>query len=163
MGALVLCVGSASQLHFYWCMLCGVSRSLFCATALFHENVHGYWTRREFMMYHLFVLQECGNSAGRYAVTHKNISCRNVFVDGCAEAEGFEPPVGFPTTVFKTVAFDHSATPPDVHTIAYFIAFDTPTHFMYTVYHTASSPRGGVFVYVIFIKLLQIKMYNRYV
>ena len=29
-----------------------------------------------------------------------------------AEAVGFEPTVGCPTTVFKTVAFDHSATPP---------------------------------------------------
>ena len=26
-----------------------------------------------------------------------------------AEREGFEPPVGCPTTVFKTAAFDHSA------------------------------------------------------
>lgn len=26
-----------------------------------------------------------------------------------AEREGFEPPVGYPTTVFKTAAFDHSA------------------------------------------------------
>ena len=29
-----------------------------------------------------------------------------------AEEEGFEPPVGLPTTVFKTAAFNHSATPP---------------------------------------------------
>jgi hypothetical protein len=29
-----------------------------------------------------------------------------------AEEEGFEPPVSYPTTVFKTAAFDHSATPP---------------------------------------------------
>jgi hypothetical protein len=29
-----------------------------------------------------------------------------------AEEEGFEPPVGCPTTVFKTAAFDLSATPP---------------------------------------------------
>ena len=28
-----------------------------------------------------------------------------------AEAEGFEPPVLRSTTVFKTAAFDHSATP----------------------------------------------------
>ena len=31
-----------------------------------------------------------------------------------AEEEGFEPPVGLPTAVFKTAAFDHSATPPQV-------------------------------------------------
>ena len=32
---------------------------------------------------------------------------------GCgAEGEGFEPPVALATTVFKTVAFDHSANPP---------------------------------------------------
>jgi hypothetical protein len=30
-----------------------------------------------------------------------------------AEGEGFEPPVGFPTTVFKTVALDRSAIPPE--------------------------------------------------
>ena len=30
-----------------------------------------------------------------------------------AEAEGFEPPVPFGTTVFKTAAIDHSATPPE--------------------------------------------------
>ncbi len=29
-----------------------------------------------------------------------------------AEGEGFEPPVPFGTTVFKTAAFDHSANPP---------------------------------------------------
>ena len=29
-----------------------------------------------------------------------------------AEAEGFEPPVRRRTTVFKTAAIDHSATPP---------------------------------------------------
>ena len=29
-----------------------------------------------------------------------------------AEAEGFEPPVRCRTTVFKTAAIDHSATPP---------------------------------------------------
>lgn len=32
--------------------------------------------------------------------------------EGLAEAEGFEPPVGCPTAVFKTAAFDHSATLP---------------------------------------------------
>jgi hypothetical protein len=31
-----------------------------------------------------------------------------------AEEEGFEPPVSCPTTVFKTAAFDHSATPPQI-------------------------------------------------
>ena len=30
-----------------------------------------------------------------------------------AEGVGFEPTVGFPTSVFKTDAIDHSATPPD--------------------------------------------------
>jgi hypothetical protein len=30
-----------------------------------------------------------------------------------AEAEGFEPPVPCGTLVFKTSAFDHSATPPE--------------------------------------------------
>ena len=30
------------------------------------------------------------------------------------EQEGFEPPVPFGTTVFKTVAFSRSATAPDV-------------------------------------------------
>ena len=29
-----------------------------------------------------------------------------------AEGEGFEPPVPFGTTVFKTIAIDHSAIPP---------------------------------------------------
>jgi hypothetical protein len=29
-----------------------------------------------------------------------------------AEEKGFEPLVGCPTAVFKTAAFDHSATPP---------------------------------------------------
>ena len=28
-----------------------------------------------------------------------------------AEGEGFEPPVPYGTTVFKTAAFDHSANP----------------------------------------------------
>ena len=29
-----------------------------------------------------------------------------------AEERGFEPPMSFPTPVFKTGAFNHSATPP---------------------------------------------------
>ena len=33
-------------------------------------------------------------------------------IDEVAEAEGFEPPVPDGTTVFKTVALNHSATPP---------------------------------------------------
>jgi hypothetical protein len=32
-----------------------------------------------------------------------------------AEEVGFEPTVGCPTTVFKTVALDHSAIPPTIH------------------------------------------------
>ena len=34
-----------------------------------------------------------------------------------AEREGFEPPVPLGTTVFKTAAFDHSATSPIVNII----------------------------------------------
>jgi hypothetical protein len=30
-----------------------------------------------------------------------------------AESEGFEPPEGYPSTVFKTAAFDHSASSPE--------------------------------------------------
>ena len=30
-----------------------------------------------------------------------------------AESEGFEPPEGCPSTVFKTAAFDHSASSPE--------------------------------------------------
>ena len=30
-----------------------------------------------------------------------------------AEREGFEPPVSYPTTVFKTAAFNHSAISPN--------------------------------------------------
>ncbi len=32
-----------------------------------------------------------------------------------AESEGFEPPEGFPSTVFKTAAFDHSASSPGLY------------------------------------------------
>ncbi len=35
-----------------------------------------------------------------------------LLVETVARGEGFEPPVGCPTTVFKTVAFNHSANPP---------------------------------------------------
>ena len=31
-----------------------------------------------------------------------------------AESEGFEPPEDFSSTVFKTAAFDHSASSPDI-------------------------------------------------
>ena len=34
-----------------------------------------------------------------------------MFVNYLAEEEGFEPPVPYGTTVFKTAAFDRSATP----------------------------------------------------
>jgi hypothetical protein len=40
-----------------------------------------------------------------------------------AESEGFEPPEGFPSTVFKTAAFDHSASSPDLYTIDAITAF----------------------------------------
>lgn len=39
---------------------------------------------------------------------------RFVLVRGSAEEKGFEPLVAFTTAVFKTAAFDHSATPPRV-------------------------------------------------
>ncbi len=35
-----------------------------------------------------------------------------IFVSPLAEAEGFEPPIPLSMLVFKTSAFDHSATPP---------------------------------------------------
>ena len=44
-----------------------------------------------------------------------------------AEGEGFEPPVGCPTTVFKTVALDRSAIPPEP------VIFDQATKF-YHIY-----------------------------
>jgi hypothetical protein len=34
-----------------------------------------------------------------------------------AEEEGFEPPAPCSAIVFKTIAFDHSATPPDVNLV----------------------------------------------
>ena len=37
---------------------------------------------------------------------------RNLSSGKMAEGEGFEPPEAFASTVFKTAAFDHSATPP---------------------------------------------------
>ncbi len=37
---------------------------------------------------------------------------------GMAEREGFEPPVGFPTTVFKTAAFSRSAISPNKLSLA---------------------------------------------
>jgi hypothetical protein len=36
----------------------------------------------------------------------------SIFPAGETEEEGFEPPVPCGTTVFKTVAINHSATPP---------------------------------------------------
>ena len=41
-----------------------------------------------------------------------------VAIDNMAEREGFEPPEGYPSTVFKTAAFDHSATSPRAENIA---------------------------------------------
>ena len=49
-------------------------------------------------------------------LTHlSRLSCSGAWVldpQTVARGEGFEPPVGCPTTVFKTVAFNHSANPP---------------------------------------------------
>lgn len=36
-----------------------------------------------------------------------------IFTINQVEGEGFEPPVPFGTTVFKTVALNHSANPPN--------------------------------------------------
>jgi hypothetical protein len=41
--------------------------------------------------------------------TKKALAIAKAFFN--AEEEGFEPPVPHGTTVFKTAAFDHSATP----------------------------------------------------
>ena len=46
---------------------------------------------------------------GRHARTNRNPPSLSK-----AEQEGFEPPVPFDTTVFKTVALSHSATAPNV-------------------------------------------------
>jgi hypothetical protein len=40
-----------------------------------------------------------------------------------AEREGFEPPVPYGTTVFKTAAFNHSATSPDLRLLKLTKAF----------------------------------------
>jgi hypothetical protein len=40
------------------------------------------------------------------------------WIEKMAEEEGFEPPVSYPTTVFKTAAFDHSATPPQIQRVS---------------------------------------------
>ena len=40
---------------------------------------------------------------------------------GMAEREGFEPPEGRPSTVFKTAAFDRSATSPDLLLYGYWL------------------------------------------
>ena len=39
-----------------------------------------------------------------------------------AEEEGFEPPVPWGTTVFKTAAFDHSAIPPGAKLVIFYYA-----------------------------------------
>jgi hypothetical protein len=44
--------------------------------------------------------------------THQNGQQPNITRLNLAEREGFEPPDGCPSTVFKTAAFDHSATSP---------------------------------------------------
>jgi hypothetical protein len=42
-----------------------------------------------------------------------------------AEREGFEPPVPFGTTVFKTAAFDHSAISPGATKVEHFFIRNT--------------------------------------
>jgi hypothetical protein len=48
-------------------------------------------------------------AGGSRRLKKKKPSSKAWFV--CAEEEGFEPPVPHGTTVFKTAAIDHSATP----------------------------------------------------
>ena len=52
--------------------------------------------------------------SGRLRKTKKETSNKfeSPFNFSFAEREGFEPPVPFSTTVFKTAAFDHSAISP---------------------------------------------------
>ena len=54
--------------------------------------------------------------AFRNMACHEQINFSTVekFMRRVAEEEGFEPPVSYPTTVFKTAAFDLSATPPRI-------------------------------------------------
>ena len=49
---------------------------------------------------------------GRAKDRKQPVALRPAAINHFAEAEGFEPPVPFSTTVFKTAAIDHSATPP---------------------------------------------------
>ena len=46
------------------------------------------------------------------------LSCCEAIAGQMAEGEGFEPPEPFGSTVFKTAAIDHSATPPQGHVSA---------------------------------------------
>ena len=44
---------------------------------------------------------------------HKKTPLLRGFFNVMAESEGFEPPEDFSSTVFKTAAFDHSASSPE--------------------------------------------------
>ena len=57
-------------------------------------------------------------------IKNPNISILNTLGNLLAEKEGFEPPEVWPSTVFKTAAFDHSAiSPRDANII--FIVFES--------------------------------------
>ena len=51
-----------------------------------------------------------------------NLSRRNRGFESLAEGEGFEPPVSFPTTVFKTVTFGRSVSPPGAKSVIQILA-----------------------------------------
>jgi len=59
------------------------------------------------LFYVLFVLELCSDKKG-----HKKTSIKLRFCGILAEKEGFEPPLAFTKTVFKTAAFNRSAISP---------------------------------------------------
>ena len=55
-----------------------------------------------------------------------NKDAQSVTTDRMAERVGFEPTVGFPTSVFKTDAIDHSATSPCLLVRSYLLELAGP-------------------------------------
>ena len=70
-------------------------------------GIHWAWN---FTQGNIFGFEVSGSDAGVSLMKGIVSSPDNSFF---AEAEGFEPPVRCRTTVFKTAAIDHSATPPE--------------------------------------------------
>lgn len=72
----------------------------------------GYFRATESIPKRYVLVNELDSSKNKKACKPYDLQAFKLFCNATAESEGFEPPDLLQSTVFKTAAFDHSASSP---------------------------------------------------